>query len=259
MLYKPLASWGDAHKVRLTWAVQMLVDVCQQSTGANCDSYVNGGTDGHNQVQIVHTYYDDFTLTGFNVRENRGTEYGIVYEDPSVDTALNVDDTLVRAESGLDAAFPEPARLRHDQHGQRVRGQQQARHYHRRSRRGRAKLEDRLDRTRNGGATLEQRWGLPGVLRVATRSYAASRPGHDPGRLGRRQGDPGLGLYAALERVWAGHAHAAVLLRGLVPRPERLAREPGQRGHEAEVGPKQQAVDLGKTMMQAFTGLNWAP
>ena len=34
MLYKPRVSWGGAHKVRLVWAVQMLVDVCQQSTGA---------------------------------------------------------------------------------------------------------------------------------------------------------------------------------------------------------------------------------
>ena len=63
----------------------MLVDMCQDSAGATCTSYVKDGIDGHNQTQIVQTYYDDFSLTGFNVRENRGTDYAIVYEDPAVD------------------------------------------------------------------------------------------------------------------------------------------------------------------------------
>src|SRR5215213_8889253 len=71
MLYKPNQSaWGGAHKVRLAWTVQMLVDVCQQYEGSTCKSYVDGGgRDYHNQNQIVQIYYDDWSLTGLNVRE----------------------------------------------------------------------------------------------------------------------------------------------------------------------------------------------
>ncbi len=107
MLYQPQQSWwGGAHKLRLAWTVQMLVDVCQQYAGSNCTSYVgDDGRDYHNQTQIVQTYYDDWSLTSLNVRENRGTDYAIVYEDPAVDPNLNLDGALIPAAIGLDSTF----------------------------------------------------------------------------------------------------------------------------------------------------------
>ena len=43
------------------------------------------GTDGHNQLIVAQTYADDFFLTGLNVRENRGTDYAVIYEDRNHD------------------------------------------------------------------------------------------------------------------------------------------------------------------------------
>ena len=44
------------------------------------------GNKGDNKVIILHAYYDDFLITGFNVREDRGVDMAIVYEDPAPDT-----------------------------------------------------------------------------------------------------------------------------------------------------------------------------
>ena len=57
-------------------------------------------------MQIVQTYYDDWTLTGLNVRENRGTDYAIMYEDPTRSmTNLNLDDALMPAAIGWISTF----------------------------------------------------------------------------------------------------------------------------------------------------------
>ena len=172
MVYQPQFKPGTIHKVRLTWVVQMLVDVCQASTGAHCDSYVRNGVDTHNQVQVVQTYYDDFTLTSLNVRENRGTDYAIVYEDPAVDPTPNVDGALVPLALGLESAFlsgrdcdtasTSGACIGNGKPDLTVNGRGE----------GAPKLAERFDRTKNSAATDEQRWGIPNILRVNTRTYA---------------------------------------------------------------------------------------
>ena len=53
----------------------------------------------------MQTYYDDWTLTGFNVRENRGTDYSLIYEDPAVDDQSEPRHALVPLSLGLDSAF----------------------------------------------------------------------------------------------------------------------------------------------------------
>src|SRR5690606_30612549 len=59
MLYRPgAAGWGGAHRVRLTWLVQMLVDQCQGYAAGVCNDYTDAsGQDTHNQIQVVHSYY----------------------------------------------------------------------------------------------------------------------------------------------------------------------------------------------------------
>ncbi len=167
MLYKPGAAWVGAHKVRLTWAIQMLVDSCQSSTDGVCNTY-----SAHNQLQVVQTYYDDWQLTGLNVRENRGTDYAIVYEDPSVDQDLNLDTSLIPLSMGLDGTFlsgrdcdstdASGACVGDGEPDITINGRGD----------GAPTLADRFDRTRNGAFSDTQRWGIPNTTRVVTRSYA---------------------------------------------------------------------------------------
>ena len=107
MLYRPDASWGDAHQVRLVWVIQMLVDVCQEYSGATCTSYVdaNANRDMHGQLQVIHSYYDDWQLTALKVREENGVDYAVIYEDPSVDPNTDIDNSLIGLTHGLSSAF----------------------------------------------------------------------------------------------------------------------------------------------------------
>ncbi len=238
MLYKPRAGWGGAHQVRLAWVVQMLVDVCQRSTGAACDSYVDGSVDGHNQVQVVQTYYDDFKLTGFNVRENRGTDYAIVYEDPAVDTNLNLDTALIPLSIGLDLDASERARLRHHHRSRRLCGQWQSRHHHQWARSaGAPKLEDQFRPHAQRQHHRDPALGHPQYYAGGHAQLCAPRSGAGQRRFGRGSIDPGEFLYAALERRHADHAHVYVRLRGHVPRHELLAGERGKHGDTA-IGPQ---------------------
>lgn len=100
MLYSPAATWGRAHQVRLVWVVQALVDVC--------DAFMNGACVGYktmNELQTVHTYDDEWTLTGLNVREDHGTDLAIIYEDPAVDDVLDKERALLHLSFGLDRTF----------------------------------------------------------------------------------------------------------------------------------------------------------
>ena len=120
MLYRPgAAGWGGAHRTRLTWLVQMLVDVCQGYSGSDCDDYTDaGGRDTRNQAQVVHTYYDSWRLTSIKAPENRGTDYALIYEvvyyvlAPEYNLYMDVQQAinlaLLRgcAERGIDFAYP---------------------------------------------------------------------------------------------------------------------------------------------------------
>ena len=102
MLYWPWMSWGNAHQVRLVWLVQGLVDVCKE------DGYENGvcvDYEKKNDQQLLHTYFDDWTLTGLNVREDHGVETAFVYEDPAVDDDLETDDMLYALAHSLEYTF----------------------------------------------------------------------------------------------------------------------------------------------------------
>ncbi len=106
MVYWPRQSWRTVQQVRLVWVVQMLVDVCQHYTGTTCDSYTDSsGHDMHNQLQVVQQYYDSWTLAGMNVRENRGTDVDVFYEDPAIASTLNDDTALWQVAQGLDQSY----------------------------------------------------------------------------------------------------------------------------------------------------------
>ncbi|MEM7334889.1 MAG: LamG-like jellyroll fold domain-containing protein, partial [Chloroflexota bacterium] len=63
MYYQPtVENWQADHQVKLIWLVQVINE------------------DG--DAQIVHTYNDDWYLTGLAVTENHGVKAGLIYEDP---------------------------------------------------------------------------------------------------------------------------------------------------------------------------------
>jgi hypothetical protein len=83
MFYMPASSWGNPHLVRLVWVVQALVDVCKE------DGFEDGvckDFETYNDLQAVQTYYDAYTLTGLNVREDHGNQWAVVYKDPTAIT-----------------------------------------------------------------------------------------------------------------------------------------------------------------------------
>lgn len=109
-------GWGEAHKIRTVWVVQMLTDYCRPmpkdypepfamaQKDSWCDMDVNWVTDN---TQIVHTYDDEFTLTGLSVREDHGLNVAIAYEDPDAETEAErkTDNWLWGAARGIEDAF----------------------------------------------------------------------------------------------------------------------------------------------------------
>ncbi|HBY98100.1 MAG TPA: hypothetical protein DEP84_29855, partial [Chloroflexi bacterium] len=93
-------GWGKAHQVRLVWVVQALVDMCRRYEDGRCVSY-----ESKNKAQVIHTYDDDWTLTGLTVREDRGTDFAVIYEDPQVDANLKDDSGLMFLTRGLELTF----------------------------------------------------------------------------------------------------------------------------------------------------------
>ncbi len=100
MLYEPAARW-DAQQVRMVWVVRVLTD-----GGCTAISVIGSCLEeGDNIPQLVQTYDDSFQLTGLSVREDHGTQAAIIFEDPEVDAAPNVDATLLGLANGLDNTF----------------------------------------------------------------------------------------------------------------------------------------------------------
>ena len=87
MPYLSQDAWGPDHEVRLVWMVQMNNDVvCDPAADdapAECDA------DGYalDQPQIVHRYYDDWTLTGLKVAQEHGSGMATIHQNRSVSSA----------------------------------------------------------------------------------------------------------------------------------------------------------------------------
>ena len=100
MLYQPGEQWGEAQQVRMVWAVQALVDVCDEYKNNACKHYSQ-----HNDLRVMHTYDDEWQLAGLKVREEHGTDYAAIYEAPDIDDDLNDDSVLTRLAYGLEQTF----------------------------------------------------------------------------------------------------------------------------------------------------------
>jgi hypothetical protein len=156
MRYLPTGSWPTPHQVRLAWVVQTLIDMHCDPKAANA-AQQGCGADGymHNVPQVVQTYYDDWTLTGLNVKEDHGASMAIVYEDPAVDTNLKDEASLTALSAGLDNSFL--AARDQDGNGQRDVDL--------------AEIVRRFDRITNAGVSEDERWAIPNILRAERQNY----------------------------------------------------------------------------------------
>ncbi len=160
MYYKAASTWGNAQQVRLVWVVQALVDKCKTYKNNVCTEYSQ-----YNDLQIVQTYDDEWTLTGLSVSEDKEAEMAIIYEDPAVanDAPLYMN-TLYQLFYGLDHTFLAGADCDSlDSNGDCV---------------GNGSLDftvdeiaRRFNHADNSSVSEEDRWGLDNVLTVSTSSY----------------------------------------------------------------------------------------
>ncbi|ABY36688.1 MAG TPA: hypothetical protein DEF43_10955 [Chloroflexus aurantiacus] len=132
MLYQGVPSWGNAHRVRLVWAVQMKNDV-----------------DGFDKAGVIHVYAgESWTLTGLQIREDHGVSGALVVADPAVQSdAVARDDGLFALINNLDQTF--------------LRGRTDL---------SPAAIANRFDHPNNSSVPDQQRWGLPDIFRVRTYS-----------------------------------------------------------------------------------------
>lgn len=121
MMDPALADGGPAQTVRLAWAVQAKTDICRdvpddfmEDSRDDTERYESWCADPAHwdeNVTFVHTYHDDWYLTGFSVREDRGLETAVIYEQPDYalshdyDAATYYEFHLWSLVNGLDKTF----------------------------------------------------------------------------------------------------------------------------------------------------------
>jgi hypothetical protein len=189
MLYWPESSGalGHDHTVRFAWLVQMLTDRCVPIPDNLSTVYTDTvewcgyeETWQLDETRIVHTYEEEWVLTGLSVREDHGLDVAVAWEDPTTDNDLQADDRLWTLARGLNATFITGRDCDNDDptddpdqvpdqgicHSDNVRDiaiQDSA---------GNSTIRQRFDRNQNSGVPDEQRWNIPqNALRVRNFSY----------------------------------------------------------------------------------------
>ncbi|NOZ04951.1 MAG: hypothetical protein GXP41_01170, partial [Chloroflexi bacterium] len=179
MVYWPnnVRTWGKAHEVRVVWLVQALTDSCkptpknwqtslpeEQRRTAWCLPTENWVT---SPATPVHTYPEDWTLTGLSVREDHGMEIAVAYEDPAHDNDKTDDSRLWKLADGLQKTFTSPR----DQNSNKIRDIGIVTRHEGRSVADES-IKSRFDNQSNGSVATSKLWGIPrNALRVKTYSY----------------------------------------------------------------------------------------
>ncbi|MEM7129936.1 MAG: LamG-like jellyroll fold domain-containing protein [Chloroflexota bacterium] len=158
MIYLATGSWST-QRVNLVWALQMLNDLCHETdTAGNCIDLEA------NVPQIVQTYYDQWHLTGLNVREDHGVEQAIAYEDPAVDDNVEDDRYLAQLANGLDQTFIAARDCEQVIDGACIGNGERDITI--------AEIGRRFDRSTNNGVSETERWGLGNRFGVETQQFS---------------------------------------------------------------------------------------
>jgi len=108
MFYRPsIDAVGAQQKARLVWVIQAKTDYCtpvpddfqpDDAPGDRYEAWCAGKTNWVEAESVIHTYYDDWYLTGMSIREDHGLEAGIVFENPDYAITQDYDpDTYYEA------------------------------------------------------------------------------------------------------------------------------------------------------------------
>jgi hypothetical protein len=184
MLYWPdsAGALGTNQTVRVAWLVQMLADRCMPIPDSMSMVYTDtvqwcgfADTWELDQPQIVHTYDEEWYLTGLSVREDHGLDVAVAWEDPSTDNDRQADDRLWQLARGLNAVFvagrdcdnDDPTDDPDQDPEQGICHSDNVRDLAIKASAGNSTIRERFDRHNNAGVPDEMRWGIPqDALRV---------------------------------------------------------------------------------------------
>lgn len=161
MYYRPGASWGAAHQMRMVWLVDALVDRCKRMPDSYPRTQDDWCQDPQNWIlnlpQVVQTYSDEWFLTGMVAREDHGLDMAVIFEDPATDALPDVDGHLWHMTEGLNGVFL--TARDEDNNGARDLPL--------------AEIVHRFDSQHNAGVSEEQRWEIPqNALRVLPYTFS---------------------------------------------------------------------------------------
>lgn len=117
MFYRPTdANLGQAQDIRLVWLIQGKQDTCtpisddtfepDKPSTERYDLWCQDTANWVTQEGVIHSYYDDWYLTGLDVREDRGVKAAILYEDPTYDGRNpQYEENLWRIANNLQDSF----------------------------------------------------------------------------------------------------------------------------------------------------------
>ncbi|MEM7030142.1 MAG: LamG-like jellyroll fold domain-containing protein, partial [Chloroflexota bacterium] len=178
MAYRPhSASFGSTQTARLVWLVQALTEVCKPVSEsfmtaeedqekrrdawcADNNNWQPSQTDdaGNHVPSIIHTYVDDWSLTGLMVREEQGIDVGVIYENPDFSgrnpayesnlwfLAQGLDETFMAGRKGVVNLFGRDISASSRRVGRDMTV---------------STIKTRFDKDTNQAVTAQARWGIP--------------------------------------------------------------------------------------------------
>ncbi len=99
----------STQEVRMVWLLNMLTDICKPQPADDTSSdWCSAAQPSHwytDLPTVVHTYNDDFKITGLTVNEERGLDMAVIFEDPRNDPEPEYNDPIWMMAKGLESSF----------------------------------------------------------------------------------------------------------------------------------------------------------
>jgi hypothetical protein len=93
MPYRPVTSnFGRDHSYKLIWMIQALVDECDLPSDAEYDEWCAADSGNwQTGITIVHSYYEDFYVTGLTVTEEYGYDLAVIAQNDALNQPYEDD------------------------------------------------------------------------------------------------------------------------------------------------------------------------